>query len=168
MFQSRESRSELIKYQADSGRLLLVTLSSVYSPDGRLPRRGGQRTGHDRADAAPPADGHHLSGLRPARLPPLSALICRLWFARSKSTTCQSATTVENKTVRESCHKDAGMYPRRDGLAAGAAQTIPCLEGGGLCLPPVTPIWIRLNGSPPYSTTTFTRFKPACPPAHGL
>lgn len=29
MFQSRESRSELIKYQADSGRLLLVTLSSV-------------------------------------------------------------------------------------------------------------------------------------------
>ena len=131
MFQSRESRSELIKYQADSGRLLLVTLSSVYSPDGRLPRRGGQRTGHDRADAAPPADGHHLSGLRPARLPPLSALICRLWFARSKSTTCQSATTVENKTVRESCHKNAGMYPRRDGLAAGAAQTIPCLEGGG-------------------------------------
>ena len=36
VFQSRETRSELIKYQADSERLLLVTLSPVYSPDGRF------------------------------------------------------------------------------------------------------------------------------------
>lgn len=34
VFETRESRSELIKYQADSERLLLVTLSPVYSQDG--------------------------------------------------------------------------------------------------------------------------------------
>ena len=34
VFESRESKSELIKYRADSERLLLVTISPVYSPDG--------------------------------------------------------------------------------------------------------------------------------------
>lgn len=34
VFESRESKSELINYQVDSERLLLVTISPVYSPDG--------------------------------------------------------------------------------------------------------------------------------------
>ena len=44
VFQSRETRSELIKYQADSERLLLVTLSPVYSPDRNSQRMGNGLT----------------------------------------------------------------------------------------------------------------------------
>ncbi|UQT50104.1 hypothetical protein M5E87_11385 [Flavonifractor plautii] len=47
-----------------------------------------------------------------------------------KSTTCQSGTTVENKTVRESCHKNTGMSPGEMGLRQGQPKPF-LLRGGG-------------------------------------